>query len=370
MVVQNEEHGQPLANVAVSAPGANGTTTASNGTFTLRFAQAEPGEKVRLIIQHRGWAVVNKWALELNLPSEAVSTPVEFILCKQEELEQRIGDYLRLRFRATAAEQYRAQLAKLKDQHTATQQELADLQSKFEKLKRLTDDQAKELAKALNNKTSTPYQEYLAPFVAGKLDEVLQRLEKQEEQLAKNWQLRAQTLALKFDFSGASRAYLTATQIWPKDPALWLSSGHFHYKQNQFKEAGEAYQAALAIYRQQAQANPSAYLPNLAMTLNNLGNLHATENRRSQALAAYEEALSIYRQLAQVNPSAYLPDLATTLNNLGELHAAENRLPQALAAYEEALRIFQQFAQISPSGFTPYVQGVERNIQILKSPTP
>jgi len=41
---------------------------------------------------------------------------------------------------------------------------------------------------------------------------------------------------------------------------------------------------------------------------------------------AYQEALSIRRELAKANPEAYLPDVARTLNNLANLlrrHAAD-----------------------------------------------
>jgi hypothetical protein len=40
-----------------------------------------------------------------------------------------------------------------------------------------------------------------------------------------------------------------------------------------------------------------------------------------EAAVSYQEALTIRRQLATANPAAYLPDVAATLNNLGILYS-------------------------------------------------
>src|SRR5262245_52338509 len=85
-------------------------------------------------------------------------------------------------------------------------------------------------------------------------------------------------------------------------------------------KAEAEYAEALEIYRKLADVNHSAYLPDVATTLNNLAILHGDKNELAKAEAEYAEALEIYRKLADVNPSAYLPDVATTLNNLAILH--------------------------------------------------
>ena len=65
------------------------------------------------------------------------------------------------------------------------------------------------------------------------------------------------------------------------------------------------------------------------MTLNNLGNLYRATQRLSESEQAYQEALTTYRQLVQANPQAYLPNVALTLNNLGILQLDQENLPQA-----------------------------------------
>ena len=54
----------------------------------------------------------------------------------------------------------------------------------------------------------------------------------------------------------------------------------------------------------------SARLGTLGIRLSNLG-------RREEALAASQEAVDLYRRLAETRPDAFLPDLAMSLNNLG-----------------------------------------------------
>ena len=61
--------------------------------------------------------------------------------------------------------------------------------------------------------------------------------------------------------------------------------------------------------------------------------------RREAALAAAEEATEIYRELAKSRPDAFLPDLAVSLNNLGNRLSDLGRREAALAAAEEATKL-------------------------------
>ncbi|MBP6812036.1 MAG: tetratricopeptide repeat protein [Saprospiraceae bacterium] len=130
---------------------------------------------------------------------------------------------------------------------------------------------------------------------------------------------------------------------------------YFLQNHNQYSQAQPLYEEALQIYRQLAQQNPQTYLPDVAMTLNNLANLYSDRNEFSQAQPLYEEALQIYRQLAQQNPQTYLPDVAMTLNNLAILYKARNEFSQAQPLYEEALQIYRQLAQQNPQTYLPDV---------------
>jgi hypothetical protein len=142
---------------------------------------------------------------------------------------------------------------------------------------------------------------------------------------------------------------------------------HFLQEHNQYNQAQPLYEEALQIYRSLAQENPAAYLPDVAMTLNNLANLQKDKNEFGSAQEKYEEALQIYRALAQENPAAYLPDVAMTLNNLANLQKAKNEFGSAQEKYEEALQIRRSLAQENPAAYLPDVATTLNNLAILHS---
>jgi hypothetical protein len=105
---------------------------------------------------------------------------------------------------------------------------------------------------------------------------------------------------------------------------------------------------AVTIRRQLAEANPDAYLPDLAKSLSNLGEILAGLGHRQQALAPVEEAIHIYRRLAEDDLGAHLPSLASSLNNLAENLSGLGRHQQALTATKRALVIRQRLAKDDP----------------------
>jgi tetratricopeptide (TPR) repeat protein len=90
----------------------------------------------------------------------------------------------------------------------------------------------------------------------------------------------------------------------------------FLQNHNQFLKAENYYQKFLTEFP--ATIN----LLNKAGALNNLAVLHRAKNELESALQEYEEALEIRRELAKENPSAYLPDVAMTLINIGIYYQA------------------------------------------------
>ena len=60
-------------------------------------------------------------------------------------------------------------------------------------------------------------------------------------------------------------------------------------------------------------------MPNLAASLNNQSGRLSELGRREDALTAIDEAVGVYRELAGARPDAFLPDLAMSLNNQSEV---------------------------------------------------
>ena len=112
-------------------------------------------------------------------------------------------------------------------------------------------------------------------------------------------------------------------------------------------------QEALGNYRKLAQANPDAYLPNLAGSLNNLGTMQSEMGQREAALESAQEAVEIRRKLAGANPDAYLPDLAMSLNNLGNRQSEMGQREAALESAQEAVGNYRNLAQANRDAYLP-----------------
>jgi tetratricopeptide (TPR) repeat protein len=119
------------------------------------------------------------------------------------------------------------------------------------------------------------------------------------------------------------------------------------------EEAVKMGEEAVAIYRELAAGNRDAFLPDLAMSLNNVGAFLSSLGRRDEALRASEEAVAIYRELAAGNRDAFLPDLAMSLNNVGAFLSSLGRRDEALRASEEAVAIRRELAAGNRDAFLP-----------------
>ena len=116
------------------------------------------------------------------------------------------------------------------------------------------------------------------------------------------------------------------------------------------REAAEIYRR---LARAEPEAEPGAYLPDLAMSLNNLGALLSEVGDRQAALGPAREAAEIYRRLAEAEPGAYLPDLAMSLNNLGIGLSEVGDRQAALGPAREAVAIRRRLAEAEPGAYLP-----------------
>ena len=95
----------------------------------------------------------------------------------------------------------------------------------------------------------------------------------------------------------------------------------------------------------------------LADALHNLGIWLSEVGQRSAALASTEEAVAIWRRLVEAEPAAYLPDLAMHLSTFALVRAAgPHELDEALTAIEEATTIYQSLAEKLPNAFTRHLR--------------
>ncbi|MGH8909961.1 MAG: tetratricopeptide repeat protein [Egibacteraceae bacterium] len=110
---------------------------------------------------------------------------------------------------------------------------------------------------------------------------------------------------------------------------------------------------AVALRRRLADADPAAFLPNLAASLNNQTIRLSEAGRRAEALTVATEAVALYRRLADADPVAFLPDLAGSLNNQTIGLSEAGRRAEGLAVATEAVALHRWLAGADPAAFLP-----------------
>ncbi|HAI11105.1 MAG TPA: hypothetical protein DCM28_05330, partial [Phycisphaerales bacterium] len=110
-------------------------------------------------------------------------------------------------------------------------------------------------------------------------------------------------------------------------------------------------QQAVEIRRKLADANPDAFLPDLAMSLNNLAIQLSELGRRQEALENVQKAVEIRRKLAEANPDAFLPNLAMSYGTLGSVFTASDEHDKAAQAYAQGIEAITPCLQAIPRAF-------------------
>jgi hypothetical protein len=114
-----------------------------------------------------------------------------------------------------------------------------------------------------------------------------------------------------------------------------------------------ATQAWVAEAEHRAAAEPPAYGPALAASLNNLSIRLAESGDRASSLAVILRAVAIYDVLAAENFAAYGPVLASSLNNLSLYLADVGNRTGGLAAIRRAVEIDEALATESFAAYGP-----------------
>jgi Tfp pilus assembly protein PilF len=128
-----------------------------------------------------------------------------------------------------------------------------------------------------------------------------------------------------------------------------------------WEEALPAAEDAVTIRRRLAGIDPT-YLPDLAMSLGNVGRCLSRMGRQEPALTPITEGTDILRRLAVEDPTAHLPNLARSLTNLAAALAELGRGEQALTPIEEAIAIRRALADADPAAYLPELAGSLNNL--------
>lgn len=150
------------------------------------------------------------------------------------------------------------------------------------------------------------------------------------------------------------------------NPNWQFDAGCFFQKRGWQQRADEFYSVALQSAREQAKANPQAYEPLLAFTLNNVALLHAEQGRSDQVIDLFQEALTIYKRLAKENPQVYDAYVASVQNNLALLYSSSKEtFEKSELLFTKALDTYLNLAKEEAHAFMPRVAAVMNNLGLL-----
>jgi tetratricopeptide (TPR) repeat protein len=370
VVILDRERGQPVAGVEVSADGANQDITRGDGRFLLTFPKRHPGQDVRIIVKRPGWDVVNDNVLQNRLPLDPDARPVEIIICRAADRVHLATEFYRLKGSQMVDLQYERRLAELETRHAATVEERDRLLKEREQAQQHVDRLAEQLA-LRTAATTRSYREALRLFLEADLEGALQQLsedrlhqetaaaQKGVADAARAWSLRGNLLVLRFDFTGAARAYGEVVKLAPDSFEAWLQYAEFHQGQRLYSAAQRGHREALRIAR--ATGNELG----IAVVHNNLGNMYRSQNRYEEARQAFDETLRYYRALEQKNPRAARPGLARTLNNLAAVYMNEHRWDEARQALEKALAVRRTLAHERPDIYLDELASTLANLGLV-----
>jgi len=108
-------------------------------------------------------------------------------------------------------------------------------------------------------------------------------------------------------------------------------------------------------FRGWAKDRRALFLPDLAMSLNNLANRQSEVGQRAEALETAREAVKLYGELAGQNRAAFLPDLAMSLNNLANMQSEVGQRAEALETAREAVQLYGQLHDAHNEAFAEFM---------------
>lgn len=351
--------GEPVANVQVSAIGAQAARSATDGSFRLTFPERKAGDPVQLVVRKSGLVVVNDIQLDYTLLRDPnAAPPLTILLSKPADREEMARRFYRLKSTEVIEETYRRRVKELEDKNAATETAILRLQKDRDAALAAAQATADRIARMKPGASSDLHRKAMALFLDGKVDDALALLD--QEQIERSiaaareqrdaaekeiraglelMALRAQLLASRFEFDEARKTYRAAVDAAPDDFDAHLNLARFDIALSHFADAETTLGRALAI------AQRTDNTAGVARVRNNLAVVYRYDNRISESRAAFEEALRIYRRLDKQKPDTYQADLAAVLGNLASLHGEARRLDEARKADDEALLIRRKLAE-------------------------
>lgn len=318
-----------LYGISVYADDAPSVVTTPGGFFTLEFSTKKAGSKITIVVDKKGWIVLNNEETVTRIPDSPSEQIDEITLCRSEDYNEAIKTlqfYQELQKNAKKEfEIDRIRLEKkIKNADSdaaAAKEELVALKAKYELQKKINEEISRELN---SSKSSSISLEALVEenFIKyHNLDSALnvlddhtidnifknakQELDKTGLILANNnYILKAQLYISKSELKKAEKYFLKAYENDSQNIKLLEELGNFYILQNETEKAIELYKKALANCSSDKE---KAYI------LNVLSTLYLSVLETDKSVELLDQSIGLYTNLAKVNEDKYMPFVASQL---------------------------------------------------------
>ena len=129
-----------------------------------------------------------------------------------------------------------------------------------------------------------------------------------------------------------------------QDAKYRFEYAYFLQENKQILNAVSLYQKSLKIRKKFFQEKSQEYLPDIAMTHNNLGALFRELGEFKQAEQEYLKAIDQYKELLDINPQMYIEFAIDALGNLANLLGDNNEFEKAIIYFEEIISMRTELA--------------------------
>jgi tetratricopeptide (TPR) repeat protein len=126
-------------------------------------------------------------------------------------------------------------------------------------------------------------------------------------------------------------------------------------------EALETAREAVKFSVELAGQNRAAFLPELAMSLNNLATMQSAVGQRAEALETGREAVKLYRELHEAHSQVFAEDLAKALGTMSGILGELSQHSMAVSSLADGMRTILPEAEKYPQAYLSLCLALARN---------
>ena len=378
-VVAQGESNTPLANVQITAQGANNEVSKTNGSFALQYAQKKAGDDAALWAEKKDYLIINEAELRSQLIPNDPKEEVWIVMCEQQTFAQNKARHYKLS-EEMSVKSYQNILQSLEQQYAQKLLTLEQLEDKkaqaeddFQRAMKNLDETAERYARVHLGRADEALKAAMRHFEQGNLDQAIaaiddnklslrsseikeetKRLQNTGDELADRrrnlaqkkqqyfdvlW-LKADLYKLRYEWEKVEQCYVWGVELDSLNLENVFRYAHYLHNQGSFEKANNYYILALRLCKNNAET---------ATVFNNLAILQHEQGEFSLAEGNLGQVLNMYNSLDELQPGQYSLEIGITLTNLGNVQKDLRNFDLAKKYYNQALGIYEQVYSKNPS---------------------